>query len=902
MLASTEAVDLARLLLDLLIVLAAAKLGAELAERLRVPAVLGEIVAGIVVGPSALGLIEFGGERGISLAVLAEIGVLLLLLSVGMEMDLVELRKVGGASMSVAVVGVVVPFAAGAGVGLLFGESTNTAIFFGAALTATSVGITARVFGDLRALASVEARIVLGAAVADDVLGLIILTVVVKVVTGGSVGVGTVAQTLGLAVAFLVGTGLLGVLLVPKLFAAIHRRATSGAAIVVAAFALMLAFASLADLAKLAFIIGAFMAGLALGQTEQHERVANDLGAVGNIFIPVFFLSIGVNADLAAMAKPSVIGLAAVMSVVAIFGKLASALVVPSSRADRLLIGLGMIPRGEVGLIFASIGLSSGVLDTDQYGALLIVILVTTVLTPPLLRMRIGRAPSEGVGVDITVAEAVPEGGWLRLHDDVIDLVVSPPATATIEIALATAMRSASARPSDTLLDWFALHRRYEISWEPAHTPMLVDLLREDSPRSWRFLEVTGVLERSLPEVATAMTRRRADMSDLDPLGSLRFPLVDRLHALADSEPQEFALRGSANDLVLGALVADVCPDPATMSSLANRLTNDTHGDMIVAIVTDASLLRTRAHDPSAFDENETLQMATHLVSSSHARDAYLLALALGDLSRVQRETLDAQYRLVQAALEHPELTGSEATNLAGARRLAAQHLLDEPAPIDRLRFASTTYLLAHEPEELARQARLVEPLPRDGVVRVAVSPEPDPDHWKVDVACRDSVGLLAHLADVLTAYRLNIVSADVATWPDGAALSSFVVRAGPRPSAPALGNAFQEQLASPVQLTARPSLTVVFDNNALPWLTVCTVSGPDEPGVLQAVSAAFSAAGAVIHSARIGSESGVVNDRFSVADRFNRKLNDAIMADVRAILAANDGGSRRRRRTRSRT
>ncbi len=902
MLASSEGVDLARLLLDLLIVLAAAKLGAELAERLRIPAVLGEIVAGIVVGPSALGLIEFGGDRGTSLAVLAEIGVLLLLLSVGMEMDLVELAKVGGASMSVAVVGVVVPFAAGVGVGLLFGESTNTAVFFGAALTATSVGITARVFGDLHALASVEARIVLGAAVADDVLGLIILTVVVKVVTGGSVGIGTVAETLGLAVAFLVGTGLLGVFVVPKLFAVIHRRATSGAAVVVAAFALMLAFASLADVAKLAFIIGAFMAGLALGQTEQHERVANDLSAIGNIFIPVFFVSIGVNADLAAMAKPSVIGLAAVMSVVAVLGKLASALIVPSRRADRLLIGLGMIPRGEVGLIFASIGLSSGVLDGDQYGALLIVILVTTVLTPPLLRMRIGRAPSDGADSEVAAPEAIPEGGWLVLHDDVVDLVAVPPASATIEIALGTAVLASSARPSEGLLDWFAEHRRHQISWEQGQTRLLIDLLRKDSPRSWRFLDVTGVLERSLPEVAMAMTRRRADMSDLDPLGSLRFLLVDRLHALAEADLAEFELAGSVDDLVLAALVADVCADTETMSSLATRLTNETHSDVIVSIVTDATLLRARAHDPAAFDENDTLQMATHLATSSHARVAYLLALAAGDLSQVHREMLDALYRQVQAVLDHPELTGSDATNLASARRVAAQHLLTEPAAIDRLRFASTTYLLAHDPEELARQARLVEPLPREGIVRVAVSPEPDPDRWKIDVACRDTNGLLAHLADVLTEQRLDIVSADVTTWPDGAALSSFVVRSGPRPSAPALGKAFEEHLRSPVQPRARPSLTISFDNNALPWLTVCTVTGPDEPGVLHAVSAAFADAGAVIHSARIGSGNGVVNDRFSVADRFNRKLNDSIIADVKALLATNERGGRRvRRRSRNR-
>ncbi len=897
MFAATGSADLARLLLDLLIVLTAAKLAAELAERARIPAVLGEIVAGVVIGPSGLGLVELGGDRGISLAVLAEIGVLLLLLSVGMEMDLVELRKVGGVSMAVAVTGVVVPFAAGTGIGLLFGESTNTAIFFGAALTATSVGITARVFGDLRALASVEARIVLGAAVADDVLGLIILTVVVKMVTGGSVGVGTVAQTLGLAVAFLVGTGLLGILVVPKVFGVIHRRATSSATLVVAAFALMMAFAALADVAKLAFIIGAFMAGLALGQTEQHERIANDLGAVGNIFIPVFFLSIGINADLAAMAKPSVIGLAVAMSAVAVAGKMVSALSVPRGRADRVLIGLGMIPRGEVGLIFASIGLSKGVLDGDQYGALLIVVLVTTVLTPPLLRTRLGRAPTADHGAELFVATEEPDGGWLTVDDGIIGFAATPPASATIQVALATAHQAATARPAEPVLDWFARHRRHEITWTAADTPKLVELLREDVPRSWRFLDVTGVLDRSLPEVATAMSRRRADMTDLDPLGSLRFPVVDRLHDLTlTNEPDMLLARTDSNDeLVLAAFVTDVCLDSESISSLAQRLSNDVDAVRITSIVADANLLRTRAHDPAGFDDNEILQMATHLATPTHARHAYLLALAFGDLSPIHRDALDSQYRQVQEALDHPELTGGDALNLAGARRLAAQHLLTDPAPIDRLRFASTTYLLAHDPEELARQAHLVEPLPRAGVVRVAVSPEPEPDHWKIDVACRDTDGLLARLADVLTNEGTDIVGADVATWPDTAVLCSFIVRSGERPGARSLGEAFQLRLRTAVHTSARPSLELTFDNHALPWLTVCTVTGPDEPGALQAVSSAFASSGAVIHSARIASADGQVNDRFAVSDRFNRKLGDPAIERMRATLAT--GGHRRRSR-----
>lgn len=883
MFAASGSLDLARLLLDLLIVLVAAKLAAELAERARVPAVLGEIVAGIAIGPSGLGLIELGGDRGVSLGLVAEIGVLLLLLSVGMEMDLAELGKVGRASLAVAVIGVVAPFAGGVAVGLAFGEPSDTAIFFGAALTATSVGITARVFGDLRALATIEARIVLGAAVADDVLGLVILTVVVKVVSGGSVGVGTVAETLGLAVVFLLGTGAVGLLVVPRVFRSIHRRATSGATLVVAAFALMIGFAMLADLAKLAFIIGAFMAGLALGKTDQHERIAHDLGAIGNIFIPVFFLSIGVNTELDAMGKPSVIALAAVMSAVAVAGKLAAVGGLRGVKADKLLVGMGMIPRGEVGLIFASIGLSNGVLGGDEYGALILVVLVTTVMTPPLLRMRLGRAPATE---DLGAAAVEPPGGWLDVSGTTVSVRDIPPVSATVPIALGVAARAGELTPSGELLDWFAGHRTSELQWDPGATDALVELLRADEPRSWRFLDVTGVLERALPEVAAAMHRRRADMTDLDPLGALRFPVVDRLHGLASDPALAAHFTAASHDLVLAALAADVAIEPDDSVHLARRLVNETEADRIASVVADAHLLRTRARDTAGIDEREVLQLATHLADPQHATDAHLLAIALGDMTATQRERLDAHHDLVLEALDHPELTGGEAANLAGARRLAAQHLLADPAAIERLRFAPTAYLLAHDPEELARQARLVEPLPRAGAIRVAVSPEPEPDRWMVDVACRDTDGLLARLADVLTAQRLDIVTADVATWPDGATLCSFVVRASERPAARSLGEAFEARLRRPVRAEPHPELDLAFDNAALPWHTVCTVSGADSAGVLQAVAAAFAANGAVVHSARIGTSGGAVDDRFALADRFNRKLDERTMQRIRAALA----------------
>lgn len=889
MLAAADSLDLARLLLDLLIVLAAAKLAAELAERMKIPAVLGEIAAGIAIGPSALGLVQLGGDRGVSVSVLAEIGVLLLLLSVGMEMDLGELGKVGAASMAVAVVGVVVPFAAGTGLGVALGQDTNAAIFIGAALTATSVGITARVFGDLRALATIEARIVLGAAVADDVLGLIILTVVVKVVTGGEVGVGTVAETLGLAVAFLVGTGLVGVLVVPRIFRALGKVVTSGATLVVAGFALMVAFAMLADSAKLAFIIGAFMAGLALGRTDQHERISADLGAVSNILVPVFFVSIGINADLGAMGKPSVVGVALLFTLVAVLGKLVAGVVVRGRRADRVLIGIGMLPRGEVGLIFASIGLSNAVLDGDQYGALLIVILLTTVMTPPLLRWRLGRS-AETLDDPSSVGPA-PADGWVGVRGDDVVMHATPPVSATVAVALAVASNVRDARPGEDVLEWFAAHRSAPLEWRPADTPALVALLRDDEPRALRFLDVTGVLERTLPEVAAAMARRRADMTDLDPLGALRFPTVTRLHDLARTDD----VASVGEHLALAALAADIGDTGDAGEALARRLVADVEARRVASLVDDARTFRRRAHDTAGVDEAEVLQFAIHLGSTAHARDAHLLARALGELTGAQEERLDALAALVLDALDHPEVSGSDATNLAGARMSAAQHLLTDEAPIERLQHASTMQLLTHEPEVLARQARLIEPLPRAGTVRVAVSPDPVPGHWQLDIACRDTDALLARLTDGLAELGLSIVRADVATWPDGGVVDSFVVSSPDRPSAREVGSVLERHLRGPVPSGAPSDVVTRFDNGALPWHTVCTVTGADVPGTLGAIAHAFAAADVVVHSARLTSVDGRVDDRFTVSDRFNRKLDERRIERVRTALTT--GGTRRRTR-----
>jgi Kef-type K+ transport system membrane component KefB len=376
-----------QILLDLLVVVVAAKAVAELAQRSGLPAVVGEIVAGLLVGPSVLGLVD----EGPVLAVLGELGIVLLLLDVGLHLDPRQLREVGRPATAMAVAGTTLTLAGGWAAARLAGQPGDTALFLAAAVTATSIGIAARVFADLRRLDTVEARMVLAAAVVDDVLGLLTLTVVTRLLVDGSVSAASVAGTVALAVAYLAVSGVVGVRLAAPFFRGVERLARSPGTPLALALAFTLALAVLADSARLAPLIGAFVAGLALSRTDQREQVAQDIVPLGHLLIPVFFLRVGVDVDLAAATRPAALGLAAALLAAAVVGKLACGMFAAGVPVDRLLLGLGMLPRGEVGLVFAGIGLQEGILDAERYGALLLTILVTAISTPVLLRHRLRR-------------------------------------------------------------------------------------------------------------------------------------------------------------------------------------------------------------------------------------------------------------------------------------------------------------------------------------------------------------------------------------------------------------------------------------------------------------------------------------------------------------------------------
>jgi Kef-type K+ transport system membrane component KefB len=402
-------------LIGLAIMLVASKLAGELFERIGQSTVLGELTAGVILGNLAL----LGFDRLEPLktneivAALAEIGVIFLLFEVGLESDLKEMLEVGWSSLLVAVLGVVAPFFLGLGVAAYFipTEAPLTHVFIGAILCATSVGITARVFKDLNVLTAAEARIVLGAAVIDDVLGLLILTVVAGAIqaatVGGALSVAGIATIAGKALAFLIAAIIVGHFVVPHLLRGSARLTTRGVLLTMAvAFCLALSWA--ASKVGLAPIVGAFAAGLVLDEVhykqanERHERDLQELlQPVSTFLVPIFFVLMGLKVDLSLFARTELLGFALVLTVAAVLGKQVCALGVLRRGVSRLTVGLGMIPRGEVGLIFAGIGASlmlpnaqgqvQPVVGSGTFGAVVIMVLVTTLITPPALKWALSR-------------------------------------------------------------------------------------------------------------------------------------------------------------------------------------------------------------------------------------------------------------------------------------------------------------------------------------------------------------------------------------------------------------------------------------------------------------------------------------------------------------------------------
>jgi len=402
------------LLLSLSIVLGAAKIAGWLSTRIGQPAVLGELVAGILIGN--LWIFGFYGLDWLrddpTLSILAELGVIVLLFEVGLESTVDKMRRVGASAFLVALIGVVTPFALGwaAGAWLLPESSAYVHAFLGAVLTATSVGITARVLRDLDATRSIEAQIILGAAVIDDVLGLVILAVVSGVIIavdqgGQGISLIEIAAISGKALGFLAASMLLGVLYSRRLFRIAARVRIRGILLTSALiFCFLLSY--LAALADLAPVVGAFAAGLLLEPAhfdrfdeKREHSLETLLHPISTFLVPVFFVLTGLRVDLRTLGEPGVVGLAAVLTAAAWAGKQACSLAILQRGVDRLTVGFGMVPRGEVGLIFANIGATltiagERIITPATYAAVVIMVIVTTLVTPPALQWSLKRKQS----------------------------------------------------------------------------------------------------------------------------------------------------------------------------------------------------------------------------------------------------------------------------------------------------------------------------------------------------------------------------------------------------------------------------------------------------------------------------------------------------------------------------
>jgi Kef-type K+ transport system membrane component KefB len=382
------AADTASVLTDLFVVLLAAKLGDEVFKRIGQPAIVGEILGGVLVGPSVLGLVEVGEV----LRVFSELGVVFLLFWVGLETRLSEMRAVGKAAVAVGGAGVVVPFLAGIGFGLALGESSETSVFLGAALAATSAGITSATFLDLGIGKTRAARTVLGAAVVDDVLALILLSVAVGMAADGGVDAGKILLALGVAIAFVAFVALGGTRLLqsrPRLLEA-PRFAESP---LLPAVILCLGLAAFAANIGLAALIGAFLAGMIVAETKDQSSIEEEVRPLYAFFPPFFFAFIGIELDLGALFDGHALWLLAAITVIAALTKLVPAYLAARNlgRSEAAIVGVGMVPRGEVGIVVASIGAAEGVVDAELFAVVVGMAVLTTLVAPFGLR-RLSRS------------------------------------------------------------------------------------------------------------------------------------------------------------------------------------------------------------------------------------------------------------------------------------------------------------------------------------------------------------------------------------------------------------------------------------------------------------------------------------------------------------------------------
>lgn len=372
-----------KILFDLFIMFLTAKVAGEIFERLKLPDVIGELLAGILIGSYALGLI---GHSEVY-EVIAQIGVIVLLFMVGLETRIEEIVRVGTVAVMVALFGVIFPFALGFGFIILLGHSCLEALFIGTALSATSVGITARVLSDLGLLARKYSRVILGAAVVDDILAMLLLSVVTSLSKGAFSWIHLLIIIVEVAL-FLGATVFVVRQFIHKRSYSIVKRLNISHAPFIGAVALLLGLSALASYIGMAAIMGAFLAGIILSETEDKDILQREMRGVYAFLVPFFFVVMGTKVDVKQFLNPSVLWLIIAISLLAVVGKLLGSFLASLKLGWRsaLTVGIGMIPRGEVGLIVASIGLSLGRIPQNMYVTVIMMSILTTLLVPPFLK------------------------------------------------------------------------------------------------------------------------------------------------------------------------------------------------------------------------------------------------------------------------------------------------------------------------------------------------------------------------------------------------------------------------------------------------------------------------------------------------------------------------------------
>ncbi len=377
-------------LLSLFLILLAAKIGDEIFKRLGQPTLIGEILAGVLVGPAVLGLVEPSEV----IDVFAELGVVFILFWVGLETRIHDLLGVGRSATLVGVLGVIVPFAGGYAIAAARGEDAATSLFFAAALVATSVGITSAVLIGLGALETRSGRTILGAAVVDDILAMLVVAVASAIAVGGSASIAELVVVGAMALAF-VAFFVLGGTRFMRRYPGVLKAPRFSESPLLPAVILCLGLAAVAAEIGLAAIIGAFLAGMMVAETKEQHPIEEEVAPLYAFFAPFFFASIGLQLDLGSYARVTVIGVITLVTVVAVVTKVVGAYAGARglSRPEALFVAVGMVPRGEVGIIVAGIGIEAGALGDEAFAIIVGMAVLTTVVVPPVLRALAARLP-----------------------------------------------------------------------------------------------------------------------------------------------------------------------------------------------------------------------------------------------------------------------------------------------------------------------------------------------------------------------------------------------------------------------------------------------------------------------------------------------------------------------------